>query len=103
METRSAQLKTERLVLKAMEDCDRESLLRIVEDDRVKKTYMLPDFEDQSRADAFFCRLRDLSAVSPLSPEEMRRLEAKNDALLKTVLHPAFQEGIVTRYISVYP
>lgn len=53
-------LTTARLVMKKLEDCDREPFLRIVRDDRVKKTYMLPDFTDQAQADAFFDRLKGL-------------------------------------------
>ena len=63
MKERSGQLVTERLVLKQLEEGDRESLLRIVSDSRVKRTYMLPDFENQEKADAFFRRMRELSAA----------------------------------------
>ncbi len=62
MKTRTMRLNTGRLVMKSLEECDRENLLRMAADERVKKTYMMPDFADQAEADAFFDRLRTLSA-----------------------------------------
>ena len=55
-------LTTARLVLKSLEDTDKTDLLRMSTDERVKKTYMMPDFTDQAQADAFFGRLKALSA-----------------------------------------
>ena len=60
MEEKQNCLKTPRLVMKNLEEDDREAFLRIVSDDRVKKTYMLPDFADQAQANAFFDRLQNL-------------------------------------------
>lgn len=54
---------TERLVLKALEEKDQAALLRMAEDGQIKKTYMMPDFQDQAQKDAFFARLRALSAL----------------------------------------
>ena len=53
---------TPRLTMKPLEDGDRAALLRICGDERVKSTYMLPDFPDAARAEAFFRRLQALSA-----------------------------------------
>ena len=62
MKTRTIRLTTTRLVMKSLKECDRENLLRMAADERVKKTYMMPDFADQAKADAFFDGLRTLSA-----------------------------------------
>ena len=53
-------LTSPRLVLRALRDCDRNAFLRIAEDPRVKKTYMLPDLEGREQEDAFFKRLQAL-------------------------------------------
>ena len=62
MRNRASRLTTERLALKALEDSDREALLRMAADDRIKRTYMLPDFADPAQADAFFRRMQALCA-----------------------------------------
>ena len=54
-------IKTGRLVLKRIEDEDREPLLRMAADERIVKTYMIPDFVNQAQADAFFRRMQTLS------------------------------------------
>ena len=58
---RSGVLKTSRLILKALEDADRDTLIRMASDPRVKETYMLPDLESREQEDAFFGRLKALS------------------------------------------
>ena len=60
MKQKSERLTTGRLVLKNLEDHDKDSFLRMATDERIKKTYMLPDFADQAAADAFFFRLKTL-------------------------------------------
>ena len=61
MRTKAKRLTTERLVLKGLEDGDEDALLRMAADDRIKRTYMMPDFADEAQADAFFRRLQALS------------------------------------------
>ena len=64
MKERKPELVTERLVLKALEDDDREALLRMAADARVNRTYMIPDFADAPQADAFFRRLQAFSRLA---------------------------------------
>ena len=54
-------VKTERLQLRPFMEADREATVRILMDDQVKKTYMLPDFENAEKAEGLFRRLMDLS------------------------------------------
>lgn len=56
------EIRTPHLVLKALADGDRGPFLRLCGDARIKKSYMLPDFESAAQADAFFARIRALSA-----------------------------------------
>ena len=63
MKPKNQRLTTERLVLKSLEDGDREALLRMAKDEQIKKTYMLPDFRDQAQEDVFFRRMRALSVA----------------------------------------
>lgn len=53
-------LSTERLLLSSLRECDRESLIALLRDERVKQTYMVPDLDDAS-ADKLFSRMRELS------------------------------------------
>ncbi len=63
MHSKPCEIRTRRLVMKALEDRDRESLLRMAKDEQIGKTYMMPVFRDQEQEDAFFRRLRDLSGA----------------------------------------
>lgn len=56
-------IKTERLTLSALSDADRDLLIAIFKDDRVKCTYMVPDLDDGT-ADRLFERLKELSHSS---------------------------------------
>ena len=48
--------------MKSLEDEDRDPLLRLMADGRIKKTYMVPDLTGRKEEDAFFRRMRDLSS-----------------------------------------
>lgn len=50
--------------LRPIREADRDDLIRVLTDDRVKQTYMLPDFPAWEDAYKLFARLRDLSADS---------------------------------------
>ncbi|MBR4459099.1 MAG: GNAT family N-acetyltransferase [Clostridia bacterium] len=63
MKPKPARIVTERLVLRPLEDGDREALLSMARDSRITATYMIPDFADAAQEDAFFRRMRALSAA----------------------------------------
>ena len=54
-------VKTKRLELRPFQDSDRDAAVRLLMDSRVKQTYMLPDFENESKAEGLFRRLMELS------------------------------------------
>ena len=54
-------LKTDRLVLRPLTDADRNSMLRLLMDRRIKDGYMLPDYETEADAEPMFERLKTLS------------------------------------------
>ena len=56
-------LRTRRLVMRPLEEEDREAMLRMLTDERIRKTYMIPVFRSRERADAYYDRLTALSAV----------------------------------------
>ncbi len=62
MKAKSERLTSARLVLKGLEEGDREALLRMVGDERIKENYMLPDFSDSAQEEVFFRRMRALCA-----------------------------------------
>ena len=50
-------LTTPHLLLKALEEQDRETMIRLLGDREIGKTYMLPVFQSKQQADAYFDRL----------------------------------------------
>ena len=61
MEKKKEQLQTERLTLKAYDECDRQQMVDLFFNEEIKKTYMIPDFDDKKQAEALFERMRDFS------------------------------------------
>lgn len=61
MEKKKDRLQTERLILKAFEECDRQRMIDIFFNEDIKKTYMIPDFEDRKQAGALFEKLMAFS------------------------------------------
>lgn len=58
---KSGKIKTKRLTVGAIADEDRADTIRILRDNEVKKTYMLPDLESDESAERLFLRLKELS------------------------------------------
>jgi RimJ/RimL family protein N-acetyltransferase len=54
-------LKTQRLVLRPIEDRDHDEMIRLLMDGRIKNGYMLPDFESEADAEPMYQRLKALS------------------------------------------
>ena len=54
-------VKTKRLELRPFQDSDRDAAVRLLMDGQVKQTYMLPDFENETKAEGLFRRLMELS------------------------------------------
>ena len=61
MLVRKQQLISDRLVLKSIEEKDKIDFMKIVKNEQVKKTYMLPDFSSEEEEEKFFKRLHDFS------------------------------------------
>ncbi len=61
MSTKQNEIRTKRLILRPLEDGDRDALIRMAKDDRIRQTYMLPDFATSEQEDAFFRRMKDIS------------------------------------------
>lgn len=58
---KKTQITTYRLVLKSIEDKDQESMMEMLKDPKIKKTYMLPDFSNAEQETQFFKRLKNLT------------------------------------------
>ena len=52
-------IKTERLELKPLSDKDRDNMVELLTNNEIKKTYMLPDFENKEQAENLFLRLKE--------------------------------------------
>ena len=61
MDKKQERLQTERLLLKAMDTCDQQQMVDIFFDENIKKTYMLPDFENPKQAGELFERIMHFS------------------------------------------
>ena len=51
-------LRTKRLALRPYADLDREGMLRLLTDEEIKRTFMIPDFGSPADADAMFEKLK---------------------------------------------
>ena len=74
-------IKTERLTLRPLIDTDRDALVALFRDELVKKTYMLPDLDDDDCANALFVRMKDLS----ISEQRLVRGICLDDALIGVI------------------
>ena len=54
MKDRPTSIETERLILRPLEERDREKLIRMAKDERVNATYMIPELESEALENAFF-------------------------------------------------
>ena len=61
MYIRNHQLITERLTLKSIEESSKEDFIKIFTNEKVKETYMIPDFKDEMEKETFFYRLKAVS------------------------------------------
>ena len=61
METKRDKLQTQRLVLKAFDERDRQPMVDIFFNEEIKKTYMIPDFSEKKQAEALFEKLMNYS------------------------------------------
>lgn len=52
-------IKTERLELKPLSDHDRDNMITLLTNNEIKKTYMLPEFENEEQAEKLFMRLKE--------------------------------------------
>ena len=55
------ELQTDRLVLRSFQEMDREQGIRLLRNDEISKTYMLPEFEDDAAAESVFRHLLNQS------------------------------------------
>ena len=56
-------IKTERLELKPLSDSDRDNMIELLTNSEIKKTYMLPDFENEEQTEKLFLRLKEGSVA----------------------------------------
>ena len=54
-------IETKRLVIKPFSEEDKANAIKLFVNDRIKQTYMLPDFQSEEEAKKLFYRLKELS------------------------------------------
>ena len=52
-------IKTPRLVLKSIETCDQEQMIKMLTDPLITKSYMIPDLLTDEAKDKFFLRIKN--------------------------------------------
>ncbi|MBO4703291.1 MAG: GNAT family N-acetyltransferase [Bacilli bacterium] len=55
------EIRTQRLVLRSLSDSDKEDMLCLLKDPKIKATYMIPDLENKEQEDKLFNRLKEVS------------------------------------------
>ncbi len=58
------QLNTERLMIKPMKELDKDAVIRLLTNDIVKETYMIPDFDSKEALLRMFRRYKEISEDS---------------------------------------
>lgn len=61
MKKKKEKIVTKRLTIASIEDKDKESLILLCSNPLIKKTYMLPDFNNKEDEDRFFNKIKDIS------------------------------------------
>lgn len=61
MAKKSEKMQTNRLTLRSYEERDRQQVVKILYDEDIKKTYMIPDFDNQKQAEALFEKMMAFS------------------------------------------
>lgn len=61
MKKKKAKLLTNRLVLKSYDDGDKDKMVALLCNEEIKKTFMIPDFENKEQAEHLFERLKEFS------------------------------------------
>ena len=61
MKKKKATLLTQRLVLKSYDDDDKDKMVALLCNEEIKKTFMIPDFENKEQAERLFERLKEFS------------------------------------------
>ena len=54
-------IKTDRLSLHSIRDCDRDSLIELLKNEEIGKTFMVPDFKSKEQEDRMFDHFKRLS------------------------------------------
>lgn len=105
-------LRTERLLLRSFEETDRSQTIRLLRNEEISQTFMLPDFPDDAAADRLFDRILT-NSQSDAHFERAICLEDKvigfiNDVEIKDgtielgyVIHPAYKgRGYATESLT---
>lgn len=96
-------IKTKRLILKPYGDSDEESMIEILTNEKIKETFMIPDFKNKDEAVSMFKKLQKLSNdhnhyergiyISEQLIGFLNDVDIKQDKIeLGYVIHPKYQK-----------
>lgn len=105
-------IKTQRLTLKPFDDADQEGMIELLTNEKVKKTFMIPDFHSKEEVEALFKKLKE-DSISKNHYERgiylhnvligfINDVEVEGDKIeLGYVIHPAFHnKGYATEALD---
>lgn len=92
-------IKTERLVLKAYSDSDRDSMAELLTNEEIKKTFMVPDFKSEDEVTKMFNKLKEFS----LSDEHYERGIYIEDKLIGFINDVEIYNGSIELGYVIHP
>ena len=92
-------IKTERLVLKPFEECDRESLILMLRNEKVNDTYLVPDLSNDETANKLFDRIKEVS----YKPDRFARGIYLDNKLIGIINDTGIENGIIEIGYAINP
>lgn len=90
---------TKRLILRLYQESDREQVIRILRNEEIIKTFMLPEFEDDAAAERLFRKILLLS----LQKEHFERAICLDDKMIGFINDVEIQDGTVELGYVIHP
>ena len=93
------ELSTDRLVLRPFQEMDREQAIRLLRNEEISKTFMLPDFPDDAAAGKLYDRLMN----QPSPEKHFVRAICLDNAVIGFVNDVEIQDGTIELGYVIHP
>ena len=92
-------IKTELLVLKPFEECDRDPLILMLRNEKVNDTYLVPDLSNDETANKLFDRIKEVS----YNPDRFARGIYLDNKLIGIINDTGIENGIIEIGYAINP